>query len=374
MTTAATLRIGIIGASPSGSWGTFAHIPALTGLPGFHVSAVCNAHLDTAAATARLCGAEHVFADARQLAEHPNVDAVAICVRVPKHKELVEVALAAGKHVYCEWPLARSSEEAEALLALARHKRVVHMVGLQARHSPVLLHARRLIDAGSIGAVHSCTLSHSVPWFFGPDPNGSYAYLFDRASGAHFLSIPGGHSIDALCHFLGEFRTLGAVVAKIDFGVDAAAMARQTSPNQILIGGILQDGIVASVRLQGAPAFGTGVRLEINGSKGDLLIMSAPGGRGIQMSDLQLYRTVAVGQVEPVEIPEESWGVPPPLRAGPALNVARAYLEFRHAIMQARQATPDFAAALARHRTLDAVERAASEACRIALQEPPGDR
>jgi predicted dehydrogenase len=286
---------------------------------------------------------------------------------VPKHKELVEVALAAGKHVYCEWPLARSSEEAEALLDLARDKRVVHMVGLQARQSPVLLHVRKLIDAGSIGAVHSCTLTHSVPWFFGPDPNSSYAYLLDHASGGHFLSIPGGHSIDALCHLLGEFHTLSAVVTKIDFGLDDAATARQTSANQVLIAGVLESGVVASVRLQGAPAFGTGIRLEINGTKGDLLITSAPGGRGIQMSDLQLHRSVAVGQVQPVEIPDQAWGVPPTLRTGPALNVARAYLEFREAIMQGRDATPDFAAALARHRTLDAVERAASEARRITL-------
>jgi len=360
-----TLRIGVVGASPNGSWGTSAHIPALTGLPGFRVSAVCNAHRDTAAATGERCGAEHVFDDARQLAEHPDVDAVAICVRVPKHKELVEVALAAGKHVYCEWPLARSSEEAETLLELARDRRVVHMVGLQARQSPVLLHARSLIDTGSIGAVHSCSLTHSVPWFFGPDPNSSYAYLLDRDSGGHFLSIPGGHSIDALCHLLGEFRTLSAVVAKVDFGLDDAATARQTSANQVVIGGVLQSGVVASVQLQGAPAFGTGVRLEINGTKGDLLITSAPGGRGIQMSDLQLHRSVGVGQVQPVEIPEEAWGVPPALRAGPALNVARAYLEFRDAIVQGREATPDFAAALARHRTLDAIERAAKEGCRI---------
>jgi predicted dehydrogenase len=362
-----TLRVGVVGASPNGSWGTSAHIPALTGLPGFRVSAVCNAHRDTAAATGERCGAEHAFDDPRQLAEHPEVDAVAICVRVPRHKELVEVALAAGKHVYCEWPLASSSEEAETLLELARHKRVVHMVGLQARQSPVLLHARALIDAGSIGAVHACTLTHSVPWYFGPDPNSSYAYLLDRASGGHFLSIPGGHSIDALCYFLGEFHTLSATVAKIDFGLDDAATARQTSANQILIGGVLESGVVASLRLQGAPAFGTGVRLEINGTQGDLLITSAPGGRGVQMSDLQLHRSVGVGQMEPIEIPEQTWGVPPALRTGPALNVARAYLEFRDAIVQGRDATPDFAAALARHRTLDAVERAASEARRIAL-------
>jgi predicted dehydrogenase len=362
-----SLRVGIVGASPGGSWGTFAHIPALTRLPGFSVSAVCNAHRETATATAQRCGAQHVFEDARRLAEHRDVDAVAICVRVPMHKELVEVALDAGKHVYCEWPLARSSAEAETLLKLARDKRVVHMVGLQARQSPVLRHARELIDAGSIGAVHACALTHSVPWFFGPDPNSTYAYLLDRSSGAHFLSIPGGHSIDTLCHMLGEFRTLTAVVAKIDFRLDDAATANQTSPNQILVAGTLVNGVVASVRLQGAPAFGTGMRLEINGSKGDLLITSAVGARGIQMGDLQLHRTVGVGELQPVEIPDQAWQVPAALRTGPALNVARAYLEFRDAITQGREATPDFSAALARHRTLDAVELAAREGCRVTL-------
>jgi predicted dehydrogenase len=361
------LRIGIVGASPDGSWGTFAHIPALTHLPGFQVTAVCNARRDSAARTAQRCGAHHVFDDARRLAEHPEVDAVAVCVRVPLHKELVEVALDAGKHVYCEWPLARSSAEAETLLHLARDKRIVHMVGLQARQSPVLRHARKLIDAGSIGAVQACTLIHSAPWFFGPDPNSPYAYLLDRSSGAHFLSIPGGHSIDAVCHMLGEFRTLTAVAAKADFGMDDAATAGQTSANQISVAGTLVNGVVASVRLQGAPAFGTGIRLEISGSKGDLLITSAAGVRGIQMGDLQLHHTVGVGELQPVEVPEEAWQVPAALRSGPALNVARAYLEFRDAIRAGREATPDFAAALVRHRTLDAVELAAREGCRVTL-------
>jgi predicted dehydrogenase len=77
--------------------------------------------------------------------------------------------------------------------------------------------------------------------------------------------------------------------------------------------------------------------------------------------------TPVAGYAKGREQIREAWGVPPVLRTGPALNVARAYLEFRDAILQGRDATPDFAAALARHRTLDAVERAASEACRITL-------
>ena len=339
----------------------------MSGLSGFEVAAICNAHHDSAVATAQRCGAKHAFTDARRLAEQRDVDAVAICVRVPEHRELVQIALAAGKHVYCEWPLACSSDEAESLLKLARERGVVHMVGLQARQSPVLLHARRLLDEGAIGAVHACSLTHSVPWYFGPDPNSAHAYLLSRSSGAHFLSIPGGHSIDALCHFLGEFHTLSSIVAKRDFGVDDAATAQQTSSNQIVIAGELVGGVVASIRLQGAPAFGTGVRLEINGSKGDLLVTSAPGARGIQMSDLQLHRSIALGEVQVVGLPEAAWGVPPALRTGPALNVARAYLEFREAIRQGREATPSFAAALARHRSLDAVEHAARAHCRVAL-------
>jgi predicted dehydrogenase len=361
------LRIGIVGASPTGSWGTYAHIPALSGLPDFQITAVCNARLDTATSTSQRCGARHSFDDPRRLAECPDVDAVAVCVRVPRHAAIVEAALQAGKHVYCEWPLARDVAEASKLLELAREKRVTHMVGLQARQSPVLRHVRRLLDDGAIGAIHACSLTHSVPWFFGPDPQGSYAYLLDRSSGAHFLSIPGGHSIDALCHLVGEFQTLSAVVEKVTFGVGDAATAGQTSANQILVSGVLTNGAVANIRLQGAPAPGTGVRLEINGSKGDLLVTSAAGARGIQMADLQLFRTVGVGELQRVELPEDAWQVPTALRSGPALNVSRAYLEFRAAITQGRPASPDFAAALARHQTLDCIELAADEGRRVEL-------
>jgi predicted dehydrogenase len=85
------------------------------------------------------------------------------------------------------------------------------------------------------------------------------------------------------------------------------------------------------------------------------------------MGDLQLFRTVGVGELQRVELPEEAWQVPTSLRSGPALNVGRAYLEFRAAITQGRPASPDFAAALARHHTLDCIERAANEGRRVEL-------
>ncbi|MFF4414554.1 Gfo/Idh/MocA family oxidoreductase [Streptosporangium sp. NPDC001559] len=74
----------------------------------------------------------------RHLAEHPEVDLVVITVRVPAHAELVEAALAAGKHVYCEWPLARTTDEADTLTKSAHSTGVHHAVGLQARCAPAI--------------------------------------------------------------------------------------------------------------------------------------------------------------------------------------------------------------------------------------------
>src|SRR3546814_15659435 len=84
------------------------------------------------------------------------------------------------------------------------------MVGLQARNSPVLAYVRDLIADNAIGTVRSAGLTHSVDWISQPFP--SITYLEDRSSGAHFLSIPGGHSIDALCWLLGEYEKLSATV------------------------------------------------------------------------------------------------------------------------------------------------------------------
>src|SRR5690606_6419743 len=109
------LRVGVIGANPNGSWGSVAHLPALARLPQFTTTAVSTAHIETARETAKHFNIPKAFADPRSLAAHPDVDVVAIAVRVPAHNELVTIALDAGKHVYCEWPLGKTTAEAMAL-------------------------------------------------------------------------------------------------------------------------------------------------------------------------------------------------------------------------------------------------------------------
>lgn len=356
------LRVGVIGANLQGSWGVWAHLPALAALPEADAVAVATMHQESADAAAAQFGVPLAFGDPRRLIEHPEVDVIAICVRVPAHRELVLQALDAGKHVYCEWPLARDVSEAEELLAAAEGAGVVHMVGLQSRSSPVLCYAKELIEAGEIGPVRSVALTHSSDWITPVYP--SMAYLQDRSSGAHFLSIPGGHSIDALCWMLGDFKDPRAVIRTTvrELPLVGGGTVERSSADQILVAGELDSGAVASVRLSGASSPGTGVRMEISGDRGDLVIQATPGDRGIQMANLTLFKTVGMAELEPIAIPERMFRVPPTLRMCPPMNVGEAYLRMVDAIAARAPATPDFADAVRLHKLLDRVEASAGVA------------
>ena len=122
------IRVGIIGANVRYGWGSTAHIPALRALPEFEITAVCTSRHETADETAKHFGIPHAFADPCKMVQHPDVDLVSICVRVPFHHQLGMAALNAGKHLYCEWPLAATTEQAQQMRDLAVRKGVRHMV------------------------------------------------------------------------------------------------------------------------------------------------------------------------------------------------------------------------------------------------------
>ncbi len=143
--------------------------------------------------------------------ERKDIDLVIVTTKVQSHRDLVLAALDAGKHVFCEWPLGLDSAEAAVLLDRAERAGVRHMVGLQGRVHPVLNRVKDLLQEGLIGTVISCSLVSSLA-SWGPRLPLSEAYRADRAGGATGLTVPGGHSLDSLCHCLGPFQDLSAVV------------------------------------------------------------------------------------------------------------------------------------------------------------------
>ena len=157
------IRVGIIGANARYGWSMRAHLPALLVLPGFELTAVCTSRPETAAESAKAYGAKMAFHDFREMVKHPDIDLISVSVRVPLHHDMVMAALEAGKHVFCEWPLGANLTEAEEMAALARSKGVRHMVGLQARGAPPLLHLRDLLAEGYVGEVLACNMTMFLP-------------------------------------------------------------------------------------------------------------------------------------------------------------------------------------------------------------------
>src|ERR1700739_4490556 len=152
------IRVGIVGPNPSRGFASIAHIPALKALPDFEISAVCTTRQDSADAAARHYGVPRAFCDAEKLAQHPDVDLVTVSVKVPDHYVPVMAAIDAGKHVYCEWPLGRNTDEAMQMCGAAEQKGVRHAVGLQGQVSPSINYVKDLIADGYVGKPLSATL------------------------------------------------------------------------------------------------------------------------------------------------------------------------------------------------------------------------
>ena len=198
------IRVGVIGANAQYGWAKRAHMPALLALPEYEVVAVCTSRRETAEESAGHYGVPLAFHDFREMAAHPDVDLVAVSVRVPWHHPMVMVALEEGKHVFCEWPLGASLGEAEEMDSLAQSRGVANMVGLQARAAPPLLHLRQLLAEGYAGEVLACNMTMFLPGLL--EAGKSRAWMADRTKGANTLTIGAGHSMDVLCFCVAEFR------------------------------------------------------------------------------------------------------------------------------------------------------------------------
>src|SRR5262245_21799828 len=204
-----TIRTGIVGATVTqggSGWGANAHVPALHLLPDYTLQAVCTAHEDTAQASKAKFDAVYAFHDIDAMAQHPEIDLVVVCVRVPGHKDLVMAGLHANKAVFCEWPLGATLAEAQEMATYAKARGLTTMVGLQARSDPTLLYARGLIHEGYIGDVLTANLRVISQQVL--ERGAGRIWQGDRTHGANTLTIAGGHALDGLCYVLGEFGAL----------------------------------------------------------------------------------------------------------------------------------------------------------------------
>jgi predicted dehydrogenase len=364
-----TLGVGIIGVSPVRGWAATAHIPALLALPNYEIRGLSAHSAESARAAGRRFGISAVFTNHEDLVTQPDIDVVAVTVKVPHHRELVSAALAARKAVYCEWPLGRDLDDTRAMAALAAQQGVRTVVGLQARQAPAIEHVQELLSDGYIGEVLSTTMvGLSVLGDVLGQPN---AYMLEKNNGANVLTIAVGHSLDILNYVLGEFVDLSAVSALRRPLITIEETSEQivkTAADQIAVIGTLTSGATASVHIREAVAGGTGFLWEINGTDGTLRITADAALPEIY----PLTVAGARGRNEPAELAipaalTQKWPTLAALEGAPAFNVGRAYAAFAADIANGTHTVPDFADAVRSHEVIAAIERSAASGKRVTL-------
>jgi predicted dehydrogenase len=283
------------------------------------------------------------------------------------------LALAAGKHVYCEWPLAANLAQATKMRDLAARKGVCAMVGLQARGAPALQYAKKMLNDGYAGRVVAVRLACALPGG-GGRRSADGLYVIDKVNGASTMAIQGGHAIDALRFVAGEFAGLSATIAnqfdEVEV-IETGERRRKDAPDQVLVTGVLASGASVSVCINGGAVAGLGIELKIFGTEGTIVISGA-GAMNFQMSELRLEgaRTPA-RQLSTLEIPprydagliaaDYSGMQPYPnvdVPRATIVNVAALYQRLGAAILNGAALEPDFTTGVQMHALLDAMTQA----------------
>jgi predicted dehydrogenase len=359
------IRLGIIGANIHRGWAPRAHLPAIVASPEFELTAVCTTRQESAEESRAKFGAKLAFDDWHKMLDHPDIDAVAVVLRVPSHYEPTMAALNAGKHVYTEWPLGRTTAEAQEMAELARAKGVRNMVGLQARAAPVILYAKELVNSGYVGEVMSCLVSRIQEGVF--ERTSDRSWQRDKDMGANTLTITCGHTIDALRFVVGDFSHVSAVVstqAREWLEADTQQKVSVTSPDNILVSGKLANGGVASVHVASNPWAGSGYQMEIYGRDGTLVVSSEESPNHDRVR-LQVARGGNV--LQDLEIPSTYTYVLEGMPRGAPYNVGQMYYQFGQGIHSGENCQPDFNTAMELHRFLDNIQEASSQGREVAV-------
>ena len=287
------LRVGMVGYAFMGA----AHSQAWRNAPRFfdlplvpRMSALAGRDATKVGEAATRLGWEATETSWRALIGRDDVDLVDICTPGDTHAEIAIAALAAGKHVLCEKPLANTVEEAEAMVAAAETASAAgirSMVGFTYRRVPAIGLARQLVANGRLGRIHHVRAQYLQDWIV--DPAAPLSWRLDKAkAGSGALGDIGAHIVDLTQYITGD--TIGTVTGRLETFVNERPVStkHQTGLSALVStdpgarGPVtVDDAAVFLATFRGgalgvfeATRFANGrknaIRIELNGSRGSL--------------------------------------------------------------------------------------------------------
>ncbi len=247
------LNIGLIGVGRIGK----VHAEHLAyRIPRARLAAVSDVNLEAAAALGAKLGVGRVEADHRALLADPALDAVVICSPTDLHAPMIEASAAAGKHIFCEKPVARTLGEIDRALDAVARAGVKLQIGFNRRFDANFARVRRAISSGEIGEPH---LLHIVSRDPGPPP-----IEYVRVSGGMFLDMT-IHDFDMARFLIGEEveEVFAAGAVRVDPAIGAAGDLDTALVTLKFAGGAL--GVIDNSR---RAVYGYDQRVEVLGSAG----------------------------------------------------------------------------------------------------------
>jgi myo-inositol 2-dehydrogenase/D-chiro-inositol 1-dehydrogenase len=247
------LNVGIIGAGRIGQ----VHAETLAfRLPESSIVSIADVHLEAAQKVAARCGIPTVAESSAEILADPQVEAVLICSSTDTHADLIVQAAQAGKHIFCEKPIAYSLDKIDQALAAVKSAGVQLQVGFNRRFDPNFARVRRAVVSGEIGAPR---LMHIVSRDPAPPP---LAYI--RVSGGMFMDMT-IHDFDMARFLIGdeveEIYAAGGVTIDPEIGkagdLDTALVVLR-----------FRNGVIGTIDNSRQAAYGYDQRVEILGSLG----------------------------------------------------------------------------------------------------------
>jgi predicted dehydrogenase len=343
--------IGIIG---SGQIALANHLPgfALLGDQA-RVVALCDASAEVVARASAQTGIAATYTDHREMLKRDDLHAVVVATPNFTHKPIVLDAAAAGKHVFCEKPLALNYADALEMYRAAEAAKVRHMTAFTYRFVPAVRYMRHLIDAGAVGTPYHFRAQRFQDW---GDRNVGWRQV-DKLAGSGELGDMLSHRIDYGHYLVGPIARL---VASLRRFLDV----RGGQPSDVddfvsmlcdFTGGA--TGVLESTKL--ATGRGEGIRspdtCEVNGSEGTVLFHSAsPWQVEVGHRGGKSLRQVAV----PMEYLKHPASPRDPFAGDPQVTFRWDQdVEFVRAIIENRPCSPSFADGVAAQAVMDACQQ-----------------
>jgi len=245
--TEAAIQLGIIGC---GRVAVQCHIPALLRRPEYRVTAVADPDEAAARRVAELLGGCAVYTEYRALLERPDVEAVGILASTPAHGEAGVAALAAGKHVMMEKPLAMTLSECDRMAEAARASKAKVVVGHNLRWHRLVRQAKEIVASGQLGRIKAVrsTYTHARAGLIAQEWHQA------RATGGGVLLNEAVHHLD-LWHLFTARRVeqIQAYTVHSEQGEDETSVVAAHLSGNVLATGVftLQSGPTNELELCG---------------------------------------------------------------------------------------------------------------------------